>query len=163
MANDKVKNKNSIMITVVVAIVVGLLGFYGGMQYQKSQRGSAASFAGGQPGQYGAMRQGGAGGQNGFRAGGRGGFGGASMGEIISVDANSVTLKLQDGSSKIVNVSDKTTISKTDTASKSDLKAGDKIAAFGTPNSDGSIDAQNIQLNPMFRMGGQGARPSPGQ
>jgi hypothetical protein len=91
------------------------------------------------------------------RIGGRG-AGGANVGEIVSMDANSVTIKLQDGSSKIINLSSSTTYSKTDTASKTDLKTGDRIAAFGTPNSDGSITAQNIQVNPMFRIGPGGHR-----
>lgn len=158
--NDKTKNPHHIIMMVVVALLIGGASFWSGMQYQKSQaRDDNGNFRFGQSGQM-MMRV-----QNGSRNGGRG-FGGANVGEIVSMDNNSITIKLQDGSSKIINVSDKTTISKTDTASKSDLKAGERIAAFGTPNSDGSIDAQNIQLNPMFRMGGrggQGGQPSPNQ
>jgi hypothetical protein len=58
-----------------------------------------------------------------------------------------------DGSSKIVNISPSTTYSKTDTGSKSDLKTGIRVAAIGSPNSDGSVTAQNVQINPMFRIG----------
>jgi hypothetical protein len=43
-------------------------------------------------------------------------------------------------------------ISKTQTTSKSDLTQGANVAVFGSPNSDGSVTAQNVQLNPMFRM-----------
>lgn len=46
---------------------------------------------------------------------------------------------------------DTLTINKATTATKSDLKTGEKVAVFGTPNSDGSVTAQSIQLNPMFR------------
>lgn len=152
------KPKNNMTMTIVIAVVVAALAFFGGMQYQKSQ--AKTSFAGSQFGQAGA---GGANGQRGGRAGGRG-FGGATVGDIVSVDANSITVKLQDGSSKIVNLSGSTTFSKTDTASKSDLKTGIKVAAFGTPSSDGSITAQNVQLNPMFRVGPRpSGQPNPGQ
>lgn len=144
--------KNNWVITIVVAIVVAAVAFFGGMKYQQSH--ALASNANAGFGQNFGRR-----GQNGqgARTGGRGGFGGANVGEIVSMDANSVTIKLQDGSSKIVNLSSSTTYSKTDTASKTDLKTGDRIAAFGTANSDGSITAQNIQVNPMFRVGPGGA------
>lgn len=140
--------KNSLLITIVVAVIVAAIAFFGGMKYQQSHafaRNANQAF-----GQNFGRR-----GQNGqsARAGGRGGFGGANLGEIVSMDADSVTIKLQDGSSKIINLSSSTTYSKTDTASKSDLKTGDRIAAFGMSNSDGSITAQNIQVNPMFRTG----------
>lgn len=65
------------------------------------------------------------------------------------MDSNSLTIKLQDGSSKIVILSDKTAYVKSDKASKTDLKAGETVAVFGTDNSDGSVTAQNVQLSPM--------------
>jgi type 1 fimbria pilin len=140
------KNK-SILITIVVAIIVGAIAFFGGMKYQQTK---TPQFAG----QFFRNTQGGPGGfgQGGQRGGNRG-FGGATVGEVVSQDASSITLKLMDGSSKIVNTSSSTTYSKTDTAAKTDIKTGARIAAIGTSNSDGSITAQNIQLNPMFRIG----------
>jgi len=112
------------------------------VKYQQSQRGSNNNgFV------QGAQRN--RNGQGNIGGGANGG--GATIGEIVSVDNNSIVVKLADGSSKIVNVADSTTFSKTDTASKTDVKAGDRIAVFGTAASDGSITAQNIQLNPMFR------------
>lgn len=72
-------------------------------------------------------------------------------GEIISSDSKSITVKLQDGSSKIVLLTDKTTVSKSAEANVADLKTGEKVAAFGQENSDGSVTAQSIQLNPILR------------
>ena len=72
-------------------------------------------------------------------------------GEIISQDDKSITVKMTDGSTKIVILADSTTYSKTDTGSKDDLKVGVQVGVFGTDNSDGSVTAQNIQLNPQFR------------
>jgi len=56
---------------------------------------------------------------------------------------------LADGSSKIVLISDSTQINQATTATSVDLKMGITIAAYGTANSDGSITAQSIQINPQ--------------
>lgn len=127
--------KNNFVITIIVAIVVGAGAFFGGMKYQQSKVQTTSS-ANGQFGQRGNRNA------NGARA---------TQGQIISADANSITVKLQDGSSKIVIYSDTTQISKSDKATKDDLKTGENVAVFGTTNSDGSVTAQTIQLNPMFR------------
>ena len=72
-------------------------------------------------------------------------------GEIIAVDDKSITVKLQDDSSRIVILTDTTVINKSAQGSKSDLKVGEKVAVFGIENSDKSVTAQNIQLNPVTR------------
>ncbi|RJR25751.1 hypothetical protein C4578_00760 [Candidatus Microgenomates bacterium] len=133
--------KNSIVVTIIVALIVGVAAFYGGMQYQQRQK---ASFGG---------RQFTTGVPNGqFQA--RGNLQGIRPinGEIISQDENSITVKMQDGSSKIVILSDQTAINKASTGSKDDLKTGEQVAAFGTENSDGSITAQNISIGETFRV-----------
>jgi hypothetical protein len=140
-------NKNTLMVIgVILIIVAGVGGFFGGVFYQKSQRPNL--FANGAGGQ--------------MRGNGQfvGRFGGANnssrpvIGKIISVDQNGMTVKMTDGNTKIVIVSSNTLVNKAATGSKSDLKTGETVAAFGTANSDGSITAQNIQLNPQTRMGG---------
>jgi hypothetical protein len=147
------------LYVIILIIVFAGAAFYGGMQYQKSQ--TSAGFA-----------------RGGFAAGGAGGrFGGGSgmmpvRGQVISSSDNSVTVKLMDGSSKIVNLTSSTSISKTTTGSASDLKSGETVTAIGTTNSDGSITAQNVLVgngNMMFRRsggnqsGGQGNAPSGSQ
>lgn len=139
------KNNNPALI-MVVAVVVGALAFFGGVQYQKSQ---AASNGGGQ------FAQGGSGKQSG-RERGRARFGGALVGKIVSQDANSITVQMQDGSSKIVNISSGTRIIKSSVASKSDLAVGQAVAASGTSNSDGSLTADRVQLNPQMIQDRQG-------
>ena len=159
---------NNIITMIIVAVVIAAIGFFGGMQYEKGKVATTARgqfAAGGDNARFGSGS--GAGGPGG-RFGGRGGAG-ATVGQIVSSDANSITVKLADGSSKIVNISGSTKISKSETATMSELTTGLQVAAFGTPNSDGSITAMTVQLNPqMMRLGGQGgpsqnASPSPAQ
>ena len=158
------KNKNNnLIVTIVIVVLVGALAFYGGMQYEKSKSSTSAMGAAG--GQF-------AGGQGGFGrgAGGAGGAAGsrraggnATMGQIVSINGDTMTVKLQDGSSKIVDLSDKTTFTKSSTATKADFKAGDTVTAFGTTNSDGSVTAMMVSsgmgMRGMMR-GGGGAAPS---
>lgn len=140
--------KNNLLVTIIVALVVGATGFYGGTLYQKSQASNFASL-GYNPG-----------GPNMGRRFGNGNGQRPVVGKVISQDANTLTIQLIDGSSKIVDITGKTTYSKTSTASASDLKTGDTVAAIGPVNSDGSITAQTIQLNPTFRMRPQGTPPT---
>ena len=152
-----IKNNQLIIIIIVGAIALAV-GFGGGMFYQKSKSPQAAMMA--QNGQSGGrffQRFG-----NGQGAGARM-FSGNSRpvaGEIVSVDTNGVTIKIPDGSTKIVVVSKSTSINKAASGTKDDLKEGEKIAVFGTTNSDGSVTAQSIQLNPQMRMFGTTPTPS---
>lgn len=132
-------------MTIVVAIVVGAAAFFGGIKYQQTKVASTTN------GQFGNGQSGQGQGGNGQRRGGGRGFGGATVGQVVSADANSITVQLMDGSSKIINISSSTTFNKAATASKSDVTVGTRVAAFGMPNSDGSITAQNIQINPVMR------------
>lgn len=137
--------KNPMIMTIIVSLIVGGVAFFGGMQYQKTQ--ASGSMQGQFRGQNGGQPVGG------FQ--GRGGNGQGTMpvsGEIISQDDNSMTAKMQDGSTKIVILSDQTAINKSSEGTKSDLKTGEQVTAFGTENSDGSITAQNVSIGGMVRI-----------
>ena len=149
-------NKNHYIAVVAIVVIVGAGAFYGGMQYgankakatQVANRGNFGSGAnGGQRSGVGAQ-----GGQNGGGQRMNGGVSGASggfvNGSIISKDDKSITVKSQDGSSKIIFFSDSTTVGKTVDGSASDLSAGQQVMVNGKANSDGSIAAQNIQIRP---------------
>ncbi len=134
--------KNTNVIVSIICILVGLgAGFFGGIQYRNYQLNQARANFGGGNGNF--QR---------FTGTGRGGGarGGAVQGSILSMDASSITVKLADGSSKIVVLSGSTTYSNTASATQADLKTGSNVAVFGTPNSDGSVTATNVQLNPMM-------------
>lgn len=139
MQNSKFGIKNLIFILIAL-IIGGGVGFFTGTKYQQSkQRNTPRQFAGQMGGRTGAGIN-----RLGFRP---------VQGEIISADEKSITVKLQDGSSKIIILSENTQINKAEKAGKEELKVGEKVAVFGTENSDGSITAQNIQLNPEFPRG----------
>jgi hypothetical protein len=134
--------KNNIVIIAIVALIMGGLGFYGGMTYQKSQR---PSFAGGQmPG--GPM---GTSGSQGAQETGKGMQ--PVSGEITASDSSSITVKSQNGSSTIVLFSDNTKVNKTTATEKTDLKVGEQVTAFGSLNTDGTITAESVSLGGQIR------------
>lgn len=123
---------------IVTAVVVGVMalgaGFAGGMQYQKSQ----GPFGGRASGQFS-----GAGGQRAVRAGT-----GFATGSVLSKDEQSVTLKLQSGSTQIVFLSASTSVLRSSAGALGDIVVGAEVTAMGTPNADGSITAQSVQMRP---------------
>lgn len=139
------------IVTVLAVVVVGALAFFGGMKFQEMQtassRGTRMAQFGGQLGMNGQGAPGiQTGAQNAARIGMR-----QTAGEIISADEQSVTVKMADGSTKIVLLTGKSTVSKSTPGAKADLKVGEKVAVFGTENTDGSITAESVQLNPVIR------------
>jgi hypothetical protein len=131
--------KNAKVLVPTILLLIGLgAGFLGGMQFKNYQigksRGNFQRFTGDKTvGQNGTMMR-----------------GGAITGSILSMDDKSVTVKLLDGSSKIILFSTSTTYSNTITGAKTDLKVGENVAVIGAANSDGSVTATSIQINPEF-------------
>jgi len=70
-------------------------------------------------------------------------------GEIIEKDEKSITIKLQDGSSKIVMLPGNTEIRKVTAGSRNDLKQGERVFVVGKENSDGSVTASIVQIGPF--------------
>lgn len=140
-----------------IAIIMGGGGFVAGLKYQQGKQ--TNQFVNGQfrRGMMGARPDG----TNGNTIMVRGGFRPVT-GEIIAADATSVTVKSPDGSSRIVLFSEKTEITQTATASTAALQTGTTVAVVGQENSDGSISADSIQLNPtLMRLPGRGTTPTP--
>ncbi|MEI6327028.1 MAG: hypothetical protein WCO78_02805 [Candidatus Roizmanbacteria bacterium] len=135
-----------IIVTAVVAVVVGGISFYGGTRYQSSIRGSQVSrFAG-----------------MGGVTGGRTMQNRPVLGDVITLDSDSITVKLADGSTKIVNIAQSTTYTITTVGKKDEVVVGTKVSVIGQTNSDGSVTAQSVQINPSVRPGfGMGLSPSP--
>ena len=152
------KNKNiMILVAVVLIILAAGGGFFGGMMFQKNQTPS-----------FGGLGQGGSmpGGNFAGRFGGQTSQGAAAFrpvrGQVLDMSANSLTVKMLDGSTKIVVLSSSTAFMASAKAALSDVKTGDTVNVVGTANSDGSVTAQDVQINPpaqggFVRPGGQGA------
>lgn len=130
-----------IVIAILLFLMVGAGSFYCGMKFQQKKTSSLFNRRGG--GQN--FRQ-----NSQFPGGMRQGFRPVS-GEIIDRSEKSITVKLNDNSSKIILFSDKTAINKASQGTQEDLKTGEKVMVFGQENNDGSITAQNIQLGEMIR------------
>ncbi|MCX6726296.1 MAG: hypothetical protein NTY75_00565 [Candidatus Shapirobacteria bacterium] len=144
---------NQLIITLLAVVIFSGAGFFAGTKYQQSKTPSFGNFA--RTGQAGQM---------GNRAGGA--RGGQVIGDIMSADNNSITVKLADGSSKIVILSNTASINKAAIATTADLTVGTKVAVFGTTNTDGSVTAQNVQINPtnvMHGPSGISGTPTTGQ
>lgn len=147
-------SKKIIVLSIVTVMLVGAGSFYGGMKYAEGKNAEVSAFGGSnsspaerqQRSQFGAAI-------GGFRGGtgGMGARGGIVAGEIISKDDKSVTVKLNNGGSKLIFVSDATNVSKSAEGALSDLQIGTQILANGAPNQDGSINAKIIQLSPQLQ------------
>ncbi len=133
-------NKNTMIVVAVVLVIIAAGGgFFGGMMYQKNQTSSL-----------------GVTGTNGSRQGGNfaGRLGGQNSnfrpvrGQVLNMDNNSLTVKMSDGSTKIVVLSSSTSFVQSTKAALSDVKTGDTVNVVGTQNSDGSVTAQDVQINP---------------
>jgi len=132
------KNKK-IVLSISVCLIIGLLSFWGGTVFSNSKK----------PVNQFANRQGdfsqNSGGK--INQGVRGGMGGELIsGEVLSIDTESITLKLRDGGSKIIFFSPTTKIEKTTEGIASDVVIGKTIMINGTSNSDGSVSAALIQF-----------------
>lgn len=143
--------KNNLIITIAAVVIAGVLSFYGGMQYQKSRKGSFFGKSSAGP--------------NTQRAYGKQGGGLINnrpiSGEVANVDNESITIKTQDGGSKIIIISDATTINKTASGSKSDLSTGVQVTVSGSENSDGTVSAQSVYVG--TGQPGQGGPVAPKQ
>lgn len=157
------KNKNQILMAIVLAVVFGGAGFWAGTKFSQISRRTSVQAQFGN-GTYG--NRNGNSGTNGTAKGAAAGSGlanrgGQTIGEILSVGEGTITVKTADGGSKIVLVSSSTAINKAEAATTADLTAGTTVAVFGNTNTDGSVTATNVQIDPTNMMRGpNGQAPS---
>lgn len=136
--------KNNLILTVIAATVIaGAVGFLGGVQYQKNQRGSFQGRIMGQGGtRYSQNRN-----DNFYRP---------ISGKITNIEENTITIKTQDGGSKTIVYSNTTQINRTTTGKIADLKTGEQITIFGkTGNTNNTITAEIISVGDHLSPFGQ--------
>ncbi len=131
------------LLLVIVVIVVGGGSFFAGTKYEQRKNPSPRQ-------RQQRLQEQGSGSQDGTQrppgfGRARGGDGFAS-GEILSREENTLTIKLRDGGSKIILLSDATQITRLRDGNLNDLATGKNILVNGTANADGSITARMIQL-----------------
>ena len=149
-------------IPYLVAVVLGVGGFFGGTQYQKSQPSGAVSQGGTRQFGQGGGGPGGQGGGSG-RAGGAGGNrGGFVAGEVLSKDDKSLTIKLMDGGTKIVFIGASTKVNKSEAGTLTDVVVGKQVVVNGQSNPDGTVNAEIVQLGTPGGFGLGGRRGQPG-
>lgn len=129
---------NKLIIGGVVLVVVTAVSFCGGMLYGQNKKTNRGNF----PNMTNMV--------NGQKTGS-----GMVSGEITAKDAQSFTVKLGNGGSKIVFFSESTKVSKSTDGALSDLETGEKVMVIGTANEDGSVTAKTIQLGTTMPAGGQ--------
>lgn len=140
--------KKLLPVLIGAAILVSAGSFYGGIAYANAKSPTRSNFqrtsaSGGQAN----MMNGGASGQGNRRGGMM--TGGFIAGEVLSNDGKTLTIKGNDGSSKIVLLSEATEVSLFTAGKIDNLEVGKNVMVQGKANTDGSITAQSIQLRPL--------------
>ena len=138
--------------TIIISLVTLIIGFAGGFIYQKSKtpsfaRNGQSQMAGGNPSNRTGNKTANSNAGNQIAGQGQRSFAKETIGEITSVDASSITVKTPDGGSKIIMISDSTTINQATKVDKNNLKVGSQISVSGDQNTDGTVTGKIINLN----------------
>lgn len=127
-------------LTILVSLLTLLLGFGGGILYQKSKN-PGMRFSQTRQGVANNLRTENLGNRNGNRNNA------PLSGKIIKVDDTGITVQTSDGGNKMILISDSTKINKASEGSKTDLIEGESVVVSGTQdNTAGSIEASAINI-----------------
>lgn len=118
------------ILFLIILILVATAAFYGGMKYQQSKMPQRIFFQRG--GQTIQARE------------------GMFYGEVISKDEKNLTLKLPDGSTRIVFLSEQTEFLKTTEGDLNDIEVGKQIMIIGNQTIEGAFVAEQIHLSPRI-------------
>jgi hypothetical protein len=155
------RRRLSSLSAVLILVLVAALGVYGGVRLQKNRASSdtsgttslaalASRFAAAGGTRTGATgsRTGGAGGFAGFGgagAGAGGAGGGATFGTVKLVDGDTIYVSMSDGSIvKVRTTPSGTTVTKTVPAKVGDIQPGETVVVRGTTASDGTVSASTV-------------------
>lgn len=70
-----------------------------------------------------------------------------ASGEVTKIDDSSITIKTQNGGSKLILISDSTAYKQLTDGDKSKLKLGSQITVEGESSTDGSLTGKTISIN----------------
>ena len=150
MKHDKKHSSNTRyqrpLLLVVVALVIAILGFLAGINYEKNHNKSTSNsptFSGaGHFGRFGGQRP--------------------TFGTVSAVSSTSITVSSVSGSSNTYSITSSTTITdQGQSASASSIQTGDTVAVI--PSSSSSSQASRIIVNPSFGgFGGGGGSQTSG-
>ncbi len=150
------------LTALLMALILGGVGFYVGIRVEKSQTASGGSGASslfgraltGGTGAQGTGGKTGSGSRTGFpgasslasrfAAGGFAGLAGGTVGSITSVDGNTVYVKESSGNTVKVKLSSATKISKSEGVSRKKLYPGDEVTVAGSAGSGGTVHATSV-------------------
>jgi hypothetical protein len=138
--------KQERILWVVAVLLVGVAAFFGGRQMgvvagQESRSAAQQQFFA----------------QRGGNGQGGGGRGQGVSGTVEAIDGNTLSVKLNDGSTVKVALADKGVVRKQVEGTLADIKVGERVIALGTQNGD-TFSASSIQAGTAFGNGG----PLPG-
>lgn len=145
-------DRKMIVAVLITAIVFGAVGFGGGMMIGKKSASPGVSGrmmgANGTPGGFP--------GQDAQSGGGNFSTGNVAVGKVTDKDDKSFTLKLADGSTRVVYYSSSTTFSKTETVTAGDVSVDTTVSAMGTATSGGDLTATRVTIGEGIGFGGRG-------
>lgn len=123
----------------LVAGVIAVAGFIGGVQAHKTWGAQESASPGGSPP---AALGGGQSGQS--RQGQGGSFGGMTSGTVTGVKDGVISVKTSDGRTVRVKTSDGTQITVTEKGTAKDLKSGTSVVVQGETAEDGTVNASTV-------------------
>ena len=135
-------NKKFNLTTLVLLVVLFLAGsFYLGMSYQKTKIPTPGTNRE-------AMRGMMNGGDfiNSENLANRGMRAGQIIGEVIKINEDSFTIKLNDGGSNTIYITEETTFTQTQKIEKNKLEEGREVVVFGNNQENQSVIAESVQI-----------------
>jgi hypothetical protein len=128
---------------VATGVAIAALGFFGGVQMQKSRGDGGGAAGAGAGGPAGGTRGAGAGGLPGGAGGGQ--PAGATIGEVASVDGSTLYVDDSSGTTLKVKLAKGGTVTRTAKAKASAIHPGDTVIVQGETASSGTVVASTIR------------------
>jgi hypothetical protein len=139
----------------LAAVLIGALGFIGGVQVQKRSAPTTAAAA-----LRGSARQGT--GQGGFAPGGGGQAAGATVGQVANVKGSTIYLTDADGNTIRVRTNSNSKVTRTAVSTPGAVHPGDTVIVQGTTSKSGTVTASQIVATARNASGARGALGSAG-